>query len=350
MSKAKMRTAIAAPAQGRKRERAAVTRENARPSSLLRMCIRQPVYTAIYQSLGELSPSTDRRRSGGRQDPVRGARANSISAVPSPIARDRAASHAFMNAFWRTLRHEASEGPARSKLHHRTASTRVCSELSSSISGAASTAASTSPATPLPTSRGFASDVLDLVKELGPTIVKYPGGNFVSRYRWEDGVGPVGAAAEPAQLRLGNRRNRTRSAPMSSSTGAGSLASSLCSSSTSARAGRRTPPISSSTATIPGGTALSDLRARTAGTGRTASSSGASATRWTATGRRPQQRRGIWPARAASRQDDAMGGRLRSNSPRAGPRGSTWRPSATGSTRCWSTLRSGRVDLAAHLS
>ncbi len=39
---------------------------------------------------------------------------------------------------------------------------------------------------------GFRRDVLDLVKELGPTIVKYPGGNFVSTYRWEDGVGPVG--------------------------------------------------------------------------------------------------------------------------------------------------------------
>jgi alpha-N-arabinofuranosidase len=39
--------------------------------------------------------------------------------------------------------------------------------------------------------RGFRRDVLDLVRELGPTIVRYPGGNFVSGYRWEDGVGPV---------------------------------------------------------------------------------------------------------------------------------------------------------------
>src|SRR4028119_521046 len=37
---------------------------------------------------------------------------------------------------------------------------------------------------------GFRTDVLDLVRELGPTIVRYPGGNFVSGYRWEDGVGP----------------------------------------------------------------------------------------------------------------------------------------------------------------
>jgi alpha-N-arabinofuranosidase len=37
---------------------------------------------------------------------------------------------------------------------------------------------------------GFRGDVLDLVRELGPTIVRYPGGNFVSGYRWEDGIGP----------------------------------------------------------------------------------------------------------------------------------------------------------------
>ncbi|QOR70890.1 alpha-N-arabinofuranosidase [Ruania alkalisoli] len=37
---------------------------------------------------------------------------------------------------------------------------------------------------------GFRGDVADLVRELGPTILRYPGGNFVSGYRWEDGVGP----------------------------------------------------------------------------------------------------------------------------------------------------------------
>jgi alpha-N-arabinofuranosidase len=38
--------------------------------------------------------------------------------------------------------------------------------------------------------RGFRTDVLELVRELGVTTVRYPGGNFVSSYRWEDGVGP----------------------------------------------------------------------------------------------------------------------------------------------------------------
>jgi alpha-N-arabinofuranosidase len=37
---------------------------------------------------------------------------------------------------------------------------------------------------------GFRGDVLELVRELGVTVVRYPGGNFVSAYDWEDGVGP----------------------------------------------------------------------------------------------------------------------------------------------------------------
>ncbi|SFR71867.1 alpha-N-arabinofuranosidase [Agromyces sp. CF514] len=37
---------------------------------------------------------------------------------------------------------------------------------------------------------GFRSDVVDLVKELGVSTIRYPGGNFVSGFRWEDSVGP----------------------------------------------------------------------------------------------------------------------------------------------------------------
>ncbi|WP_114855770.1 alpha-N-arabinofuranosidase [Brachybacterium sp. YJGR34] len=39
--------------------------------------------------------------------------------------------------------------------------------------------------------QGFRTDVLELTRELGVSSVRYPGGNFVSGYRWEDGVGPV---------------------------------------------------------------------------------------------------------------------------------------------------------------
>ena len=37
---------------------------------------------------------------------------------------------------------------------------------------------------------GFRKDVLALVRELQPPVTRYPGGNFVSAYNWEDGVGP----------------------------------------------------------------------------------------------------------------------------------------------------------------
>ncbi|MFE0509967.1 alpha-N-arabinofuranosidase [Streptomyces sp. NPDC058964] len=47
------------------------------------------------------------------------------------------------------------------------------------------------PGHPAADAEGLRTDVLDLVRELGVTTVRYPGGNFVSGYRWEDSVGPV---------------------------------------------------------------------------------------------------------------------------------------------------------------
>lgn len=47
------------------------------------------------------------------------------------------------------------------------------------------------PGHPTADEDGFRGDVVDLVHELGITTVRYPGGNFVSGYRWEDGIGPV---------------------------------------------------------------------------------------------------------------------------------------------------------------
>src|SRR5688572_28602268 len=37
--------------------------------------------------------------------------------------------------------------------------------------------------------KGFRTDVMGAVKELRPSIIRYPGGNFVSNYNWLDGVG-----------------------------------------------------------------------------------------------------------------------------------------------------------------
>jgi alpha-N-arabinofuranosidase len=56
------------------------------------------------------------------------------------------------------------------------------------------------PGHPAADERGFRRDVLALVRELGANIVRYPGGNFVSGYNWEDGVGPV--EERPVRLEL----------------------------------------------------------------------------------------------------------------------------------------------------
>lgn len=37
---------------------------------------------------------------------------------------------------------------------------------------------------------GFRTDVLEDVRKMGIRLVRYPGGNFVSGYHWEDGIGP----------------------------------------------------------------------------------------------------------------------------------------------------------------
>jgi alpha-N-arabinofuranosidase len=47
------------------------------------------------------------------------------------------------------------------------------------------------PGHPTADAKGFRQDVMALVRELAPTIMRYPGGNFVSGYDWEDGVGPL---------------------------------------------------------------------------------------------------------------------------------------------------------------
>ncbi len=46
------------------------------------------------------------------------------------------------------------------------------------------------PDSPFADDQGFRADTMDLVKELAVPVVRYPGGNFVSGYCWEDGVGP----------------------------------------------------------------------------------------------------------------------------------------------------------------
>ena len=56
------------------------------------------------------------------------------------------------------------------------------------------------PGHPAADEAGLRTDVLELVRELGVTAIRYPGGNFVSGYKWEDSVGP--AEERPRRLDL----------------------------------------------------------------------------------------------------------------------------------------------------
>jgi len=46
------------------------------------------------------------------------------------------------------------------------------------------------PGSTLSDERGFRKDVIEAVKRLNVTILRWPGGNFVSGYHWMDGIGP----------------------------------------------------------------------------------------------------------------------------------------------------------------
>jgi alpha-N-arabinofuranosidase len=46
------------------------------------------------------------------------------------------------------------------------------------------------PGHPAANEMGFRRDVIEMVKGIGVPVVRYPGGNFVSGFNWEDSVGP----------------------------------------------------------------------------------------------------------------------------------------------------------------
>ncbi len=46
------------------------------------------------------------------------------------------------------------------------------------------------PGHPTADENGFRRDVADMVRKLGVPVIRYPGGNFVSGFNWEDSVGP----------------------------------------------------------------------------------------------------------------------------------------------------------------
>lgn len=63
------------------------------------------------------------------------------------------------------------------------------------------------PGHPKADANGFRQDVLEMVRDLDIPAIRYPGGNFVSAYRWEDGVGPKDQ--RPVRLDLAWRSKET---------------------------------------------------------------------------------------------------------------------------------------------
>lgn len=59
------------------------------------------------------------------------------------------------------------------------------------------------PGHPLADEDGFRTDVIEEIKKLNVPIVRYPGGNFVSGYNWEDGVGPIELRPKKLELAWG---------------------------------------------------------------------------------------------------------------------------------------------------
>ncbi len=56
------------------------------------------------------------------------------------------------------------------------------------------------PGSPLSDKDGFRTDVMKELRRLNISLIRYPGGNFASGYRWRDGVGPAGE--RPVRMEL----------------------------------------------------------------------------------------------------------------------------------------------------
>lgn len=56
------------------------------------------------------------------------------------------------------------------------------------------------PGHPTADKNGFRRDVIDLIRMLDVPVVRYPGGNFVSGFNWEDSIGPTGQRPQRLDL------------------------------------------------------------------------------------------------------------------------------------------------------
>jgi alpha-L-arabinofuranosidase len=60
---------------------------------------------------------------------------------------------------------------------------------------------------PLSDGRGFRKDVLGLLRELRMGVLRWPGGNFVSNYHWQDGIGAKQARPRRPELAWGGEES-----------------------------------------------------------------------------------------------------------------------------------------------
>jgi alpha-N-arabinofuranosidase len=60
---------------------------------------------------------------------------------------------------------------------------------------------------PLSDDRGFRKDVLSLLRELRMGVLRWPGGNFVSNYHWQDGIGPKDTRPRRPELAWGGEES-----------------------------------------------------------------------------------------------------------------------------------------------
>lgn len=58
------------------------------------------------------------------------------------------------------------------------------------------------------TEEGFRKDVIEVLRdELGVPLVRWPGGNYVSSYRWQDGIGPKEERRRKPELAWGGEES-----------------------------------------------------------------------------------------------------------------------------------------------
>ena len=74
-------------------------------------------------------------------------------------------------------------------LRFKAASTTDAATLSVTLSQPASLWLACLSLMPAETLKGMRIDTLDLIRRLAPPVMRWPGGNFVSGYRWKDGIG-----------------------------------------------------------------------------------------------------------------------------------------------------------------